>query len=186
VAAANAFLREHYIAEFNRRFQVEAAQADSAFVPDRGQDRERIFSLQFERTVNRDNTVSVQNLTLQIEPVRWRGTLAGCVVIARQHLDGSLSLSDGPHCLGGYDERGDPILNLKTGGRQGRGKDARGKSPKTDFPTALGNPGKCAGFPLSHRLGSGYGRLTKPDISLATKSGHFNLLTTDVCIGEKR
>jgi hypothetical protein len=30
---------------------------------------------------------------------------------------------------------------------------------------------------LSHRLG-GCGRLTKPDISLATKSGHFNLLTT--------
>ncbi|MGA9392705.1 MAG: PP2C family protein-serine/threonine phosphatase, partial [Candidatus Sulfotelmatobacter sp.] len=42
---------------------------------------------------------------------------------------------------------------------------------------ALGNPAKCAGFPLSHRLGGG-GRLTKPDISLATKSGRFNLLTT--------
>jgi hypothetical protein len=42
----------------------------------------------------------------------------------------------------------------------------------------LGNPAKCAGFPLFHRLGGGYGRLMKPDISLATKSGHFNLLTT--------
>ncbi|MGA3200715.1 MAG: hypothetical protein ABSD89_15115, partial [Halobacteriota archaeon] len=41
---------------------------------------------------------------------------------------------------------------------------------------ALGNPAKYAGFPLFHRLG--YGRLTKPDISLATKTGHFNLLTT--------
>ncbi|MGA2204426.1 MAG: hypothetical protein ABSG40_20975, partial [Terriglobales bacterium] len=39
-----------------------------------------------------------------------------------------------------------------------------------------GNPAKYAGFPLFHRLG--YGRLTKPDISLATKTGHFNLLTT--------
>jgi hypothetical protein len=47
--------------------------------------------------VNRDNTVSFQNLTLQIEPVRWRGTLAGSAVIARQHLDGTLSLSYGPH-----------------------------------------------------------------------------------------
>jgi hypothetical protein len=37
--------------------------------------------------------------------------------------------------------------------------------------------GQGAGFPLSRRLG-GCGRLTKPDISLATKSGHFNLLTT--------
>src|SRR5207245_3433136 len=63
VEAANAFLRQHYIGEFNRRFQVEAAQPGSAFVPYRGKDLERIFSLQFERTVNRDNTVSFQNLT---------------------------------------------------------------------------------------------------------------------------
>jgi hypothetical protein len=62
----------NYIAEFNRRFQVAAAQAGSAFVPYRGNNLERIFSLQFERTVNQDNTVSFQNLTLQIEPVRWR------------------------------------------------------------------------------------------------------------------
>jgi len=54
---------------------------------------ERIFSLPFERTVNRDNTVSFQNLTLQIEPVRWRATLAGCTVTVHQHLDPTLSLS---------------------------------------------------------------------------------------------
>src|SRR6201998_1168248 len=51
VAAANAFLREHYIAEFNRRFQVQAAQPGTAFVPYRGHDLERIFSRHFERTV---------------------------------------------------------------------------------------------------------------------------------------
>ena len=91
-AAANAVLREHDIGEFHRRFQVAAAPAGSAFMPCRAQDLERIFSLQFERTVNRDNTVSFQNLTLQIEPVRWRGTRAGCTVIVHQHLDGTLSL----------------------------------------------------------------------------------------------
>src|ERR1700737_779387 len=53
---ANAFLREHYMAEFNRRFQVRAPQSGSAFVPRRSRDLELIFSLQFERTVNRDNT----------------------------------------------------------------------------------------------------------------------------------
>ena len=31
VAAANRFLREHYMAEFNRRFQVPAAQRGTAF-----------------------------------------------------------------------------------------------------------------------------------------------------------
>ena len=74
VEAANAFLREHYIGEFNRRFRVASAQPGSAFMPCRRKDLQRIFSLQFERTVNRDNTVSFQNLTLQIEPVRWPET----------------------------------------------------------------------------------------------------------------
>src|SRR6201984_2578592 len=67
--AANAFLREHYRAEFNRRFQVRAAQAGSAFMPGRSRDLDLIFSLQFERTVNRDNTLNFQNLSLQIERV---------------------------------------------------------------------------------------------------------------------
>jgi transposase len=107
--AANRFLREHYIAEFNRRFQVAPAERGSAFVPCRRRDLELVFSLQFERAVNRDHTVSFQNRTLQIEPVRWRGTLAGCSVLAHQHLDGTLSLSYGPHCLGRYDATGVPL-----------------------------------------------------------------------------
>ena len=73
--AANRFLREDYIAEFNRRFQAAPAQRGKAFVPCRRRDLEQIFSLQFERSVNRDNTVSFQNLSLQIERVRWRATL---------------------------------------------------------------------------------------------------------------
>ena len=83
-------------------FSMSAGGARNAFVPCASRDLERVFSLQFERTVNRDNTVSFQNLHLQIERVKWRGTLAGCNVTAHQHLDGSLSLSFGPHCLGRY------------------------------------------------------------------------------------
>src|ERR1700684_3905083 len=41
--AANKFLREHYIGEFNRRFQVATAQPGSAFLPCRMKDLERIF-----------------------------------------------------------------------------------------------------------------------------------------------
>ncbi|HXM64844.1 MAG TPA: ISNCY family transposase [Terriglobales bacterium] len=107
--AANRFLRDDYIAEFNRRFQVAPRQRGNAFVPCRSRDLERIFSLQFERSVNRDNTVSFQNLSLQIEPVRWRATLAGCQVVVHQHLNGTLSLTHGPHCLGRYDADGRPL-----------------------------------------------------------------------------
>ena len=80
VDEANRFLREHYAAEFNRRFQVTPAC--------RRKDLDLVFALQYERTVNRDNTVSFQNLNLQIERVRWRATLAGCNVTVHQHLDG--------------------------------------------------------------------------------------------------
>jgi hypothetical protein len=70
--AANLFLREHCIAEFNAHFRV---QPGSAFMPRANRGLDLIFFLQFERMVNRDNTVSFQNLVLQIEPVRWRATL---------------------------------------------------------------------------------------------------------------
>src|SRR6267143_1516503 len=46
---ANRFLREHYLGEFNRRFQVQAAERGSAFVPRRRRDLDLIFALQFER-----------------------------------------------------------------------------------------------------------------------------------------
>jgi len=133
---ANRFLRERYIAEFNRRFQVAAAQPGNAFVPAARLDLDRVFSLQFERTVNRDNTVSFQNRRLQIEPVRWRGTLAGCNVIAHQHLDGTLSLSYGPHCLGHYDADGVP-LSSKASTQLGRG---RGNRPLPLHPIPQNSP----------------------------------------------
>ncbi len=84
-------------------------------MPCRSRDLERIFSLQFERTVSRDNTVSFQNLSLQIERVRWRATLAGCQVTVHQHLDGTLSLTHGPHCLGRYDHNGIASTQLSRG-----------------------------------------------------------------------
>jgi hypothetical protein len=114
VEAANAFLREHYMGEFNRRFQVAPAQRGSAFLAPSRRALERIFSLQFERTVNRDNTVSFQNLRLQIERVSWRGTLAGCSVIVHQHLNGDISLSYGPHTLGRYTPQGEAMTRSET------------------------------------------------------------------------
>src|SRR6516164_8204660 len=61
--AANAFLTEHYIAEFNRRFTVPAAQRGSAFLPC-NRNLELIFTQRYERTVDRDNTVSFRNLVM--------------------------------------------------------------------------------------------------------------------------
>jgi hypothetical protein len=138
--AANQFLREHYLAEFNQRFQVAPAQRGSAFLPCRGKELDLIFSLQFERTVNRDNTVSFQNLALQIERVSWRGTLAGCHVTVHQHLDGTLSLTHGPHRLGRYTAQGAAIMPTKNAARGAVEKTLRGKVQKQTFPPRLEIP----------------------------------------------
>jgi len=137
---ANAFLREHYIAEFNRRFQVRATQSGSAFVPRRSRDLDLIFSLQFERSVNRDNTVSFQNLSLQIEAVRWRASLAGCTVTVHQHLDGSISLTHGPHRLGRYSAQAETWAADNKPARRAVEKTRGGKVQKPTFPPRLEIP----------------------------------------------
>ena len=109
VEEANRFLRQEYVAEFNRRFAVRAAQSGSAFLPLAGQDLERIFALQHERVVNRDNTVEIAHRVLQIEKTPWRNTLAGCQVIVYEHRDGTLSVGYGPHLVGRFDAEGIPL-----------------------------------------------------------------------------
>jgi transposase len=138
--AANVFLREHYIAEFNRHFQVAATQRGNAFLACRRRDLDLVFSLQFERTVNRDNTVSFQNLSLQIEAVRWRGTLAGCRVTVHQHLDGTLSLTHGPHLLGRYTAEGAAQGATKMPARRAVEKPRGGKVINPTFPPRLEIP----------------------------------------------
>ena len=139
VEKANQFLRDHYIAEFNRRFQVRAAERGTAFLPRRTQNLDLVFSLQFERAVNRDNTVSFQHLRLQIEAVRWRATLAGCTVRVHQHLEGSLTITHGPQRLGRYNAEGN-LLSPKPTVSQVVEKTRDGKVPKPTFPPRLEIP----------------------------------------------
>src|ERR1700691_2929972 len=144
VEGANAFLQEEYIAGFNVRFRVAATQAGSAFTVCRQRDLEGVFSLQFERTVNRDNTLSFQNLSLQIQPVRWRATLAGCTVTLHQHLDGTLSLRYGPHGVGSYNAEGLPWIGSDR--QKAVEKPRRGKVTKQTFPPRLEIPPKTRDF----------------------------------------
>ena len=144
VEEANRFLREHYMAEFNARFQVAAGERGSAFVPCRRRDLDLVFALQFERTVNRDNSVRFQDLTLQIERQSWRGTLAGCNVTVHHHLDGAISLTYGPHRLGQYTADGDLLGDTKMSARKAVEKTAAAPPWKTLRVSRL-----------SHSLGDG-------------------------------
>jgi hypothetical protein len=102
VEEANRFLRERYIPEMNHKFSRPAAERGHAFVPVRGQDLDRIFSVQHERVVANDNTVRLRERVWQLERTRWRGTLAGCRVRICEHLDGRVSIVYGPHLVGRY------------------------------------------------------------------------------------
>jgi transposase len=109
VNRANEFLRSEYIAEFNRRFTEKAAQKGTAFVKLHRRDLDSIFSVQQERTVNRDNTVLLGSRILQLEKTRWKDTLAGQTVVVHEHLDGRVSIRFGPHVIAEYIGTGLPL-----------------------------------------------------------------------------
>jgi transposase len=106
---ANEFLRTEYIAEFNSKFTEKAAQKGTAFVRLHRRDLDWIFSVQQERTVNRDNTVLLGSRVLQLEKTRWKDTLAGQTIIVHEHLDGRVSIRFGPHVIAEYTGNGLPL-----------------------------------------------------------------------------
>lgn len=114
VEAANQFLRGEYIAEFNGRFAVAAANKGSAFVRTGRKDLAWVFSIQHERRVNPDNTIALDNRILQIEKSRWRNTLSGCTVRVYEFLDGTVVVRFGPHEVGRWTADQLPAPQAKT------------------------------------------------------------------------
>jgi transposase len=106
---ANRFLREHYVQQFNQRFSKPASLRGTAFVPLRRRDLNLVFSLQHERVVARDNTVSFANKVWQLERCKLRATLAGCRVTIHEHLDETVSITFGPHLVGRYNAAAAPL-----------------------------------------------------------------------------
>jgi transposase len=100
VEEANRFLRERYIAEFNRKFTVKATERGTAFRSCGRRDLEWVFSIQTERVVAKDNTVAIKDRWWQIDKCRWRHSLAGQTVTIHQHLNGTVSIRYGPHVVG--------------------------------------------------------------------------------------
>jgi len=100
VEQANRFLREHYIAEFNTKFAVQAAERGTAFRKSARGDLDWVFSIQTERVVAKDNTVAIRDQWWQLDKTRWRHSLAGQTVTIHQHLDGRVSIRYGPHVVG--------------------------------------------------------------------------------------
>ena len=73
---------------------------------------DRVFSIQHERVVAKDNTIQFGNRVLQVPAPRFRATLAGCRVIVYEHLNNTLSIGFGPHTVALFDAQGKPIGGL--------------------------------------------------------------------------
>jgi len=109
VEEANGFLRERYIAEFNTKFTVAAAQKGTAFRRSSRTDLDWIFTVQSERVVAQDNTVAMGQRSWQLGKSRFRNTLAGMTVTIHEHLDGKVSIRWGPHTVGRFDAHGNSL-----------------------------------------------------------------------------
>jgi hypothetical protein len=118
--AANQFLRERYIAEFNTKFAVAAAERGTAFRRCSRKDLDWVFTVQTERAVAKDNTVTIGERSWQLEKTRFRHTLAGCTVTIHEHLDGTVSVRWGPHVVGRFNAAG--VALSSAGNRERRGK----------------------------------------------------------------
>ena len=71
------------------------------------------LSLQHARVVAKDNTVSFANRSWQLERSKLRGTLAGCRVLLHEHLDGTFTITFGPHVVGRYDQEAVEMTPLR-------------------------------------------------------------------------
>jgi len=120
VEAANEFLRKDWIALHDASFSAEAEQAGTAFLPYTGMELEKIFSQQYDRVVENDNTVQYDNLCLQIPQQTFRFSLAKCNVLVCEHLDQTLTVHYGHHLLGRYDAAGQSLGVLSTKRKQTR------------------------------------------------------------------
>ena len=109
ISAANEYLNQVFIPDFNQRFGRSPRDSQSVFVSCTETDLNQIFCIEAERVINKDNTVSYENQILQLEPQPKRRTCVGLHVLVRHHLNGNYSIWKGPHLLGAYDANGQTI-----------------------------------------------------------------------------
>ena len=106
VERANRYLREAFLPHFNREFERRPSDPASGFAPLGTVDLEAIFCHQESRLVQRDNTVTLDGVVLQITRQPGRRTCAGLTVAIRRHLDGSHTVWLGQKPLGRYSAQG--------------------------------------------------------------------------------
>ncbi len=106
VEAANAWLKDHYIAAHNAAFAVQPEADGSAFVPDAHHAWREALCVIEERTVANDNTVAWNGRRLQLPESRLRPHFVKAAVRVHAYPDGTASVFLGPHRLATFDAAG--------------------------------------------------------------------------------
>ncbi len=178
---ANRFLGERYIAEFNEKFSVAAEGEGTAFRRCSRKDLALVLSVQTERVVDKDNTVAIGHQWWQIEKSRWRYSLAKQTVTIHQHLDATVSIRFGPHVVGRYDARGNPLQEkapLSTVEKAGVGKPVKTKNrfaPAPPLPWKSRRRREISTFPPRRRRLSPLKQAGKPRADGRRPDGRITL-----------
>lgn len=109
LAAANRFLKERFVPDYNSRFAVPATEPGSGFVPYVGRPLEDILCVQEDRQVGRDNCVAWKRLSLQIPAQTHRHHYVKATLRVHEYPDGTLAIFDGPRCLARFNQEGQPL-----------------------------------------------------------------------------
>ena len=151
VAAANAWLKAHYIDAHNAAFAVHAEQEGTAFVADTHEAWREALCVVEERTVANDNTIAWNGRRLQLPESRLRPHFVKAVVRVHQYPDGTASVFLGPHRLATFEPGGQQISPDATehGGVLGAVKDKPSRARKCASLTA---PARAAA--LNMRVGT--------------------------------
>ena len=181
---ANEFLRAQYMEEFNGSFTAQAKERGTAFRKTSRPDLDFIFSVQNERVVAKDNTVTMGHQAWQIGKTAFRNTLAHSTVTIHEHLDGRVSIRYGPHVVGRYEADGTPVGKGECRGKGGPVEAVENQRQISHrSPSSLGISPKArdSHFSTARACGSKEG---KADRSRVNKSGQLDLLATSIfCSG---
>ena len=99
----------------NKIFMKKTLEEGSAFTPYVGGNLLDILSIQEERVVRNDNTISYNNVILQIPKSKHRYHYVKCKVMVHEYYDGKISIFYGPHKLASYDSDGKNIDQITEG-----------------------------------------------------------------------
>jgi len=113
IEAANRYLKERFIPDYNARFAVPAAEPGTAFVPYVGRPLDDVLCIQEDRQVGRDNCILWRGRSLQIPQQRHRHHYVKATVRIHDYPNGTFAIFDGPRRLARHDQNGQ-LLDVKS------------------------------------------------------------------------